>query len=172
MSEQASLLLTPKSDRFPSYPLPGLLPEGALLVYNPTLGTLVFLAYDHEQKLPRLLGEQQFTPGEAGLLRPLLACYPDYCAYEVLHASFYCPPDSPLLDLRDPVVMRSRKHLETRRKQGRLDEEMRPVRNVLSRVRLKLHELSIDVKSILDTGCLLMPYAAHPRSCKEDPADA
>lgn len=152
---QISLTASAANERFPSYPLPGLLPEGALLVFNPALATLVCLHCD--QDTPRLLAEQQFSPNEACLLRPLLASYPDYCAYEVLHANFYAPPDQPLLDWRDPTVARSRKRLEAMRKQGRWDEDMRPLRNALSRVRLKLHALSIDVKSILDTGCLLMP---------------
>lgn len=158
MNTQVHTSVVSEASPFPSYPLSGLLPEGALLVYNPTLGTLAYLDYDQEQKLPRLLGEQQFSPMEVCLLRPLLASYPDYCAYEVLHASFYGPADSPLLDLRDPAVAHSRKRLEAVRKQGRWQEEMRPLRNILSRTRLKLHELSIDVKSILDTGCLLIPF--------------
>lgn len=157
MNPQAHTPVISESCIFSSYPLPGLLPESALLVFNPMLATLSCLDYDHEQARPRLVAEQQFTPNEACLLRPLLASYPDYCAYEVLHASFYGPPDSPLLDLTDPIVARSRKRLEAMRKQGRCDEEMRPVRNVLSRTRLKLQAFSIDVKSILDTGCLLMP---------------
>jgi len=152
-----TLLAAPDTEAFISYPLPGLLPAGAILVFNPTLGTLSCLMCDHEQDRPRLLGEQQFTPNEVCLLRPLLASYPDYCAYEVLHASFYHPPDSPLLDLTDPVVARSRTRLEKMRRQGMWHEEMRPLRNILSRTRLKLHALSIDVKSILETGCLLMP---------------
>ena len=163
MSEQASsLLVTPEAELFPSYLLPGLLPDGALLVFNPTLATLSCLGYDQEQQTPRLLAEQQFTPMEVCLLRPLLASYPDYCAYEVLHASFYGPPDSPLLDLTDPAVARSRKQLEAMRQQGTWQDEMRPLRNLLSRIRLKLHPLSIDVKSILDTGCLLMPLHRTP----------
>ncbi|MGB8347675.1 MAG: hypothetical protein WCD86_22520 [Ktedonobacteraceae bacterium] len=68
------------NEGFTYYPLPGLLPESTLLVFNPTLGTLVCLLCDHEQDGPRLLGEQQFTPNEVCLLRPLLASYPDYCA--------------------------------------------------------------------------------------------
>lgn len=139
---QISLAAHLATELFPSYRLPGLLPEGALLVFNPTLATLACLDYDHEQEKPRLLGEQQFTPNEAGLLRPLLASYPDYCAYEVLHANFYAPPESSLLDWRDPSVAHSRKRLEAMRKQGRWHEEMRPVRNVLSRTRLKLQAFS------------------------------
>lgn len=168
MNPQAHTPVVSEASIFPSYPLPGLLPEGALLVFNPTLATLVCLDYDHDQDAPRLLAEQQFSPNEACLLRPLLASYPDYCAYEVLHASFYSPPDSPLFDLRDPVVAHSRKRLEAMRKQGRWDEDMRPLRNALSRVRLKLHMLSIDVKSILDTGCLLMPLHRNVPAAKGD----
>lgn len=161
---QTSLSAYAATEQFPSYPLSGLLPEGALLVFNPTLATLSCLDYDQEQQTPRLLAEQQFTPMEVCLLRPLLAAYPDYCAYEVLHASFYGPPDSPLLDLTNPAVARSRKQLEAMRQQGTWQDEMRPLRNLLSRIRLKLHLLSIDVKSILETGCLLMPLRSRQQA--------
>jgi len=45
---------------------------------------------------------------------------------------------------------------------------MRPLRNILSRTRLKLHELSIDVKSILETGCLLMPVRRNQQPKEEE----
>ena len=35
---------------------------------------------------------------------------------------------------------------------------MRPLRNYLSRVRIKLNALQIDVRSIFKTGYLLRPY--------------
>ena len=157
MNPQAHAPVASESEAYFTYSLPGLLPEGALLVFNPALGTLVYLDYDRDQHIPRLVAEQQFTPMEVCLLRPLLATYPDYCAYEVLHASFYRSSDSPPLDLRDPSVASSRKRLEAMRRQGQWHNEMRPVRNVLSRTRLKLHAFSLDVRSILETGCLLMP---------------
>ncbi len=163
----ASLTACAANEIFTYYPLPGLLPEGALVVFNPVLGTLACLRCDHEQDGPRLMAEQQFTPNEVCLLRPLLATYPDYCAYEVLHASFYGPPNALLLELTDPAVTRSRTRLEKMRQQGRWHDEMRPLRNILSRTRLKLHELSIDVKSILETGCLLMPLHRNQHMEKE-----
>jgi len=114
----ASLTACAANEIFTYYPLPGLLPEGALVVFNPVLGTLACLRCDHEQDGPRLMAEQQFTPNEVCLLRPLLAAYPDYCAYEVLHASFYGPPNALLLELTDPAVARSRTRLEKMRRQG------------------------------------------------------
>ncbi|MGB8347674.1 MAG: hypothetical protein WCD86_22515 [Ktedonobacteraceae bacterium] len=86
----------------------------------------------------------------------------------MLHASFYRPPDSPVLELKDAVVARSRKRLEAMREQGMWQDEMRPVRNILSRTRLKLHELHLDVKSILETGCLLMPMRRNPQPKQEE----
>ncbi|MGB8346637.1 MAG: hypothetical protein WCD86_17250 [Ktedonobacteraceae bacterium] len=157
MNEQvhASLAAPEPSERIVHYVLSPLLPAGHTLAFNPALGTLSLLIYEQDE--PRLVAEQQFTPSEVCVLRPLLVSYPHHCPYEVLHASFNSSPDTPVVDLTDKVVARSRKRLEMALDRGTWEDEMRPVRNVLSRTRLKLNQMHIDVKSILETGCILMP---------------
>jgi hypothetical protein len=99
---------------------------------------------------PRLAGEQQFTTSEMNLVLPLLHSYPHYCPYEVLLASFNYSK------LSEALIEKARKHLHAALEEGIWDQEMRPVRNVLSRARLKLRNLGIDIVSILETGYVLM----------------
>ena len=44
--------------------------------------------------------------------------------------------------------------------EGVWDQEMRPVRNVLSRTRLKMRTFGIEIASILETGYVLMRLSA------------
>ncbi len=46
--------------------------------------------------------------------------------------------------------------------EGIWDQEMRPVRNVLSRTRLKMRTFGFDISSILETGYILM-FESRPR---------
>src|SRR5229473_7867599 len=76
-------------------------------------------------------GEQLFSTTKVNLLLPLLEQYPHYCPYEVLWASFH-----------------ARTRLQWAREEGYWDEEMRPLRNMLSRARLKLQEMGLDIVSL------------------------
>jgi hypothetical protein len=130
------------------FSLPDLLPPNHLLALHTTLGTLSQIAC--EEGLPRLLAEQQFTNSEICVLLPLLEAYPHYCPYEVLLASFINGYVS------EAEVQRCRKRLSLAQAEGVWDQEMRPVRNVLSRTRIKLYAFGIDIFSILETGYVLM----------------
>ncbi len=99
-------------------------------------GTLSHLTLVQEQ--PKMLGEQLFSTTKVNLLLPLLEQYPHYCPYEVLWASFH-----------------ARTRLQWAREEGYWDEEMRPLRNMLSRARLKLQEMGLDIVSLFETGYLL-----------------
>lgn len=122
-------------------------PVGHTLALNLTLGTLSYLSSVGEK--PQLLAQQQFTASEMSILLPLLDSYPYYCPYEVLYASFYNG------DVTDLIVARCRQRLQMALEIGTWDQEMRPVRNVLSRTRLKLRAFGLNVSSILETGCIL-----------------
>ncbi|MEO6891597.1 MAG: hypothetical protein ABI324_21625, partial [Ktedonobacteraceae bacterium] len=50
---------------------------------------------------------------------------------------------------------------------GGFEQEMRPVRNVVSRTRLKLLSIGVDVISILETGYMLHPPPVRPRKSRE-----
>jgi hypothetical protein len=133
------------------FPLKGLMPDSHMLALNTTLGTLSQLACDEAG--PRLVAEQQFTNSEICVLLPLLNYYPHYCPYEVLLASFNSG------HVTDEAIADCRQRLNSAQADGDWDQEMRPVRNVLSRTRLKLHTFGIDIFSILETGYVLMRRA-------------
>ncbi len=128
------------------------LPEGHTLALNPRLGTLSYL-HTTGGKWPRMLVQQQFTNSELSLLRPLLEHYPHYCPHEVMFANFYNG------SVTEKTVLRARQRLQEALDYGTWDHEMRPVRNVLSRTRLKLKDFGMDVLSILETGYMLMVTA-------------
>jgi len=132
------------------FSLEGLLPSEWTLALNVSLGTLSLIADDPSRPHPCMLAEQQFTSSELGVLMPLLRSYPHYCPYEVMLASFNHGHVS------DATVERSRQKLYEAQLAGIWDQEMRPVRNVLSRTRLKMRSFGIEISSILETGYVLM----------------
>ena len=125
-----------------------MLPEGQTLVLNTALGTLSLLS--NGETLPRLLIQQQFTCSELSLLLPLLEQFPHYCPYEVMFASFYNGA------ITEDTIERCRIQLQEALEDGCWDQQLRPVRNVLSRIRFKLRGFGLDIMSILETGYILM----------------
>jgi len=130
------------------FSLQGVLPSGHLLAVNPLLGTLSYIV--NENNHPRLILQQQFTAGEMSVLMPLLEAYPYYCPYETLLASFHYG------NVTDSALERCRQYLQEAQEEGIWDQEMRPMRNVLSRARLKLRPFGIEVSTIVETGYILM----------------
>ncbi len=55
-------------------------------------------------------------------------------------------------------IERARNRLFRDKERGEWDATMRPLRNALSRVRGKLNTLNIDVRSIFETGYVMIPY--------------
>ena len=135
------------------FSLQGLLPVGHSLALNTTLGTLSHLVIAQDR--PLMVQEQQFTTSEICVLMLLLEAYPYYCPYEVLLASFNNGR------VTEVTVARSRKRLLDAQETGVWDQEMRPVRNVLSRTRLKTRAFNIEISSILETGYILMYVGEH-----------
>jgi hypothetical protein len=136
----------PTDDIVVHFVLTGLLPHGHTLAFHRFLGTLSHLTLVQEQ--PRMLEEQLFSTTEVSLLLPLLEQYPHYCPYEVLRASFHGSTS-------EKAIARARTRLQQAREEGYWDEEMRPLRNMLSRARLKLQEMGLDIVSLFETGYLL-----------------
>jgi hypothetical protein len=134
-------------DVFLHFSLLDALPSGHVLVINRKLGTLSHIAVKDENA--RLLAQQQFTASEMSILLPLLDAFPFYSPYEVLFAHFYSD------DVTEHIITRARKHLQRAQEEGIWDQEMRSVRNMLSRARLKLRTLGLDISSILETGYIL-----------------
>ncbi|MGH2480657.1 MAG: hypothetical protein ACRDHW_13465 [Ktedonobacteraceae bacterium] len=141
------------------FDMTNLLPDGQLLALNTKLGTIALLTCQTETPHPILLSEQQFSVNELRVLLPLLQLHPHYCPYEVLLASFYVG------NTDEATVERFRLRLQEAQFAGVWDYEMRPARNILSRIRFKLRDLNIEISSILETGYLLI-YAP-PRQPRE-----
>ncbi len=99
----------------------------------------------------RMVLQRQFSPGELSVLIPLLDAFPYYCPYETLYASFYNG------EVTEKIIEQSRRRLFKAQENGTWEAEMRPVRNVLSRTRIKLRAFGINVTSIIETGCVLRP---------------
>jgi hypothetical protein len=135
------------------FSLQGLLPVDHSLALNTTIGTLSHLVCKQER--PHMLMEQQFTTSEICVLMPLLESYPYYCPYEVLLASFNTGR------VTETAIERCRVRLQEAQEAGVWDQEMRPVRNVLSRTRLKTRSFGIEISSILETGYILMYMGNH-----------
>jgi hypothetical protein len=131
------------------FDLQGALPAKHVLALSTGLCTLSYLSVDDKQQ-PRILAQQQFTQSELSLLRPLLEHYPHYCPHEVMFANFYNGA------VTEHTIARARERLQEAVDYGTWDHEMRPVRNVLSRARLKLKDFRMDVLSILETGYMLL----------------
>ena len=139
------------------YAIAELLPAGHTLAFNVFLGTLVLIAQDATWPYPRLLAEQQFTASELSLVLPLLNAHPHYCPYEVLLASF----DHRVVT--DATVERCRERLQEAAAEGQWDYSIRPMRNVLSRTRLKMRSFGIEINTILEIGYCLMPLPKRKR---------
>lgn len=132
------------------FSLDDLLPPGHTLALNVPLGTLSLIAYGIDMPYPRMLAEEQFTASELCLILPLLKSHPHYCPYEVLLASFNYG------NITEATIERCRRRLHEAQLEGVWDQEMRPVRNILSRARLKMRSFGIEISSILETGYVLM----------------
>jgi hypothetical protein len=142
--------LQPGDEEILHFSLEGLLPSECTLALNVSLGTLCLIVDNPDRPHPYMLAEQQFTASELSVLMPLLKSYPHYCPYEVMLASFNYS------HISDATVERSRQKLYEAQLSGVWDQEMRPVRNVLSRTRLKVRSFGIEISSILETGYVLM----------------
>src|SRR5260370_1014835 len=148
----SSMYDMPQSDEeILHYTLAELLPEGHTLAMNVLLGTLSLIANDSNLPHPRMVAEQQFTLSELSLLLPLLNAHPHYCPYEVLLASFNHRM------ITEATIERCRKRLQDAQDEGVWDQEMRPVRNVLSRTRLKIRGVEVAIPAILTPAYVLIP---------------
>lgn len=139
----------PEESAIRQYAFDGLLQERYHLALNKELGTLS--CFTGDEKEMRLVLQRQFSPGELSVLMPLLDSFPYYCPYETLYASFYNG------EVTEKIIEQSRRRLFWAQEHGEWEAEMRPVRNVLSRTRIKLRDFGINVTSIIETGCVLRP---------------
>jgi len=143
--------LTP-DEHLQVFVLESLFPPPHAFVLNNALSTLLHLSIQPGIPHPVLLSEQQFTEQELNLVLPLLTNYPEYAPMEELYAS-YCYGFDGLSEQR---IDQARDHLHEALEEGVWDQELRALRNVLSRARFKLRHLGLDAVSLLETGYLLI----------------
>ena len=128
-----------------------LLPFGHLVALNQETGVLSHLA--SVDGLPHVLAEAQFTPSELTLLTALLRAWPYYAPNEVLYASFT------FTRATEQRIEQARHVLQEAQTEGTWDAHMRPLRNIMSRVRLKLQEaMQVTILTIFETGATLERY--------------
>ena len=129
------------TEPFTYHTLPGLFPEGYTLVYHQKL---LILSLQDEQKT--ILDQTILTDLEYQLLKTLIENYPYHAPYEQLYAAYeHLEHDRAVSELRYAVEHES------------WGIAIRNMRNSLSRLRLKLQYMKIDIVAILDTGYQLMP---------------
>ena len=133
------------TQQFRFFPLPRVLPEGHVLVLNThaySLSTYVLTELSVEGH--GLVAQEVLTELEMYVVLALLEAYPHYCPYEVLRAA-----------ITDEVLSRARTSVHRAVEHKTLNRSMKPIRNILSRCRAKLHTFGIDVRSIHAEGYIL-----------------
>ena len=125
------------------------LPDGVVLAIHRTLGFVALLSCDEQH--PQMQAAQFFSPSEMLLLLPVMLSYPHFCHYETLFASFSG-------GTTEAEVEQAHRLLSRAKERGEWDVVMRPVRNMLSRARLKLHPLGITILSLFETGYVLQAH--------------
>ncbi|HZU66422.1 MAG TPA: hypothetical protein VFA09_04020 [Ktedonobacteraceae bacterium] len=131
--------------QFRFYSLPGLLPEGHVLVLNTHPYSLsTFVLTELSAEVHGLVAQEVLTELEMYALVALLDSYPQYCPYEVLRAA-----------ITDETINHARTTLHEAVEHQTLDRSMKPIRNILSRCRAKLQVFGIDIRSIHAEGYIL-----------------
>ena len=136
--------------------LPRILPDGHCVALHQDQGVGILVHLSCDAQGPHLLGTCLFTPSEVSVLSPLLEHYPYFCPYAVLVASFYGSTEK-------AAIAHAHAQLEQARESGTWDSQLRPVRNVLSRARLRLNRLGITILSLFETGVRSVLSKLHNR---------
>jgi hypothetical protein len=145
MSSSSRFSRDDSTQQFRFFPLPKLLPEGHVLVVNThpySLSTFVLTQLSAE--VHGLVAQEVLTELEMYVLLALLEFYPQYCPYEVLRAA-----------ITDEMLNHARTTVHRAIDHKTLNHSMKPIRNVLSRCRAKLHVFGIDIRSIHAEGYIL-----------------
>jgi DNA-binding winged helix-turn-helix (wHTH) protein len=145
MSSSSQLRQYGTTQQFRVFSLPGVLPEGHVLVLNThpySLSTFVLTQLSAE--VYGLVAQEVVTELEMYVLVALLEAYPHYCPYEVLQAA-----------ITDEVLSHARTTVYRAAEHRTMDRAMKPIRNILSRSRAKLHTFGIDIRSLHGEGYIL-----------------
>jgi hypothetical protein len=124
-----------RPDRFHSYTLEVLPPESRLWIDRQHQAVLVL---DGDC---RIAGLEILTGSEWLIMLALLADIPPFCTYEKLYAAFYgMPYEQALEELREAWNSPAWEIM------------MRSVRNIISRLRIKIRTLGIEISNMSETG--------------------
>jgi hypothetical protein len=152
MSLSGQLRRCETTQQFRVFRLPKVLPEGHVLVVNThpySLSTFVLTQLSAEAY--GLVAQEVLTELEMYVVLALLEAYPQYSPYEVLRAA-----------ITDEMVSQARTTVHRAIEHRTLDRSMKPIRNILSRCRAKLHTFGIDIRSIHAEGYILTPMRCTP----------
>jgi hypothetical protein len=132
------------TDRFVLFQMERLLPETVTIECDREL-RIASLLVQQESGGSLIIEQQQFTDQEFDVLIALFEQLPDF---------------TPLADLlaaqSGQSLTRCQRDVTRALDDGLIDELIRPVRNVLSRARIKLRHLGLDIRSIQETGYLII----------------
>lgn len=150
------------SEPFSSYDLSQVRPGHLLVVNNQMFGQQSIVSMQGGEKHV-LVAQGLFSGSELSLLLPLVESLPDYCPYEVLYASFFFGSTSA------QAVEKARETILDIMDEGgpQWDQLVRPLRNVMTRVRYKLRPFRLEIVSFLHTGYLLQPYEKTSRGRRQ-----
>ena len=145
MSSSSPLRQYRSTQQFRFFRLPKLLPEGHVLVLNTHSYSLsTFVLTELSAEVNGLVAQEVVTELEMYVLLALLESYPHYCPYEVLQTA-----------ITNDMPARARAFVNRAIEHKTLNSEMKSVRNILSRLRAKLHAFGIGIRSIHAEGYML-----------------
>lgn len=130
------------------FTFPDVLPDGCVVAVHLERGTVNTMIV--EDGHPRIIGEVGLTGSELTSIIPIFESFPHYCPNEALYATYYHR------QVTEENIAASRKYLQEARENGIYDVEFRPVRDNISRARLKLRTIGIDIGSLLSRGYILV----------------
>src|SRR5450631_4434954 len=114
-------------------------PPGASLILAMEQGIVTLLTEN------TITEQQILSPSEMYIVAALLDNYPDYCPHEVM-----------LSAMTGKSLERCRERVLWGLNEGAIDIVMHPVRNLLARCRMKLTPFDLQVKSMLNTGYIVV----------------
>ena len=129
-------------------------PKGYLLVWYPTVGLLAHFSFQGEGNLHLCSWQDGFADDEMRALLPLLNSQPQCCPYEHVLAHFY----NPHKQITEELIAWTGAWLEEAQGTPAWEQQVKPVRELLSRVLPKLHALGMDISAVKERGYGLLPY--------------
>jgi len=148
-----AIMNVPSTESHIQHLLRGFVPSGHVLAYNPTSRTLSYLAVEHDH--PLIVQEAELTLLEERVLLPVLEAAPSYCIDERILASYTYG------ETGEEALAHATRSLQEAKSDGLWDYKMRPIRNAMSRARLKVSAMGIAIPSILATGYMASYVGPH-----------